>query len=95
MTRMHRYTTHAQAEADAERISDAPFGAGNLARHLRHMLADPRSGSDMLLLVADALRASAGDPQFHPPAQRASMMRWADTLTSLAQTRANPIEDGS
>lgn len=95
MTRIHRYTTHAQAEADAARITGAPFGLGIVAGIVRRTVADPHCGSDCLLILADGLRAIATAPSDIPPAHRATLTAWADTLATLAPTRANPIEDGS
>jgi hypothetical protein len=90
------YATQAQAEADAARITGAPFGLGWLAAHLRRLLADPRADSNVILLQADALRATATSPDATAsPAARATLRTWANTLTDLAPTRADPIAAGS
>lgn len=92
MMRPRRYTTYAQAELDAERITGAPFGLGIVASILRTAVADPHCGSDYLLILADGLRAVATAPEDIPPAHRATLTTWANTLATLAPTRADPIE---
>ena len=90
---MTLYTTACLARVQSGRITGAPFGLGMLARHLRGIVADPRAGSDTLLILSDALRLDASTHVTLPSAQRAAMHDWADTLATLAPTRATRIEE--
>ena len=56
--------------------------------HFVALVANPRTSSDMLLIIADALREAAdADPW---PVRGATLARLADELAALAPTRAEP-----
>lgn len=89
---MNVYATVAAAKAQASRIS-ASDAAGDvpvwLLFHVLAVVRDPRSGSDMLLITADALRSDMDDiPEGH---LRRAALRLADDIAALAPTRANPV----
>lgn len=86
------YATPIQAAADAQRLQDGPPALLPLHFHLRAVVADPRASSDHLLILADALRTEATTTGLYIPSYAAQCMAWANTLTDLAPTRANPIE---
>jgi hypothetical protein len=86
------YITTRLATVQAARLAPAPHGLGPLARHLRAVIGNPGANSDALLITADALRLAAADPTDAPPAYRAALRAWADTLADLAPTRANQVE---
>lgn len=86
------YATPIQAAADAQRLPDGPPALLPLHFHLRAVVADPRASSDHLLILADALRTEATTTGLYIPSYAAQCMAWANTLTDLAPTRANPIE---
>ncbi len=87
------YTTPWQAAADATRLADGPNPLVPLLLHLRAIVGDPRASSDHLLIAADALRSEAGWSTSTVPAYAQQLTAWANTLTDLAPTRADPIED--
>lgn len=89
------YATPWQAAADANNLR-ADRGCADilqpLLHHIRNVVADPRASSDHLLIVADALRSEALASAICIPSYATQIHRWANTLTDLAPTRANPIE---
>ena len=87
-----RYATPMQAAADMARLSDGPGALSPLHLHLRAVVGDPRASSDHLLLLADALRSEAHTTGLTIPAYAQQLTAWANTLTDLAPSRANPIE---
>jgi hypothetical protein len=95
MTPAPTYITTRLATVQAARLASAPHGLGALARHVRAIVGNPRANSDALLITADALRLAAIDPADTPLAHRETLRAWADTLTDLAPTRADPVEDAA
>lgn len=91
---MTRYATTAQARADAESLG-IPAHLGIvpllLLSPIEGIVLDPRSNSDTLLIVADALR-DAITPFASVEVARA-LRQLADTLTHIAPTRANAIAE--
>lgn len=91
------YTTPEQARADAARLGEA--GVIGEATHsaVVDLVANPCANSDALLIMADRLRRACDDALFREDnAARADLLLvWANTLTDLAPTRANPIEDAA
>lgn len=87
------YVTPAQAKADTERlliatrVGSAPWA---LLAMVERVVLDPRSSSDTLLIIADALREAATPLEGTPTGL--GLQRLADTLAEIAPTRANPIE---
>jgi hypothetical protein len=91
------YTTAHQAEADARAIDTPRYRSAiepALLEHIHALVCNPATNSDMLLITADALRIAASATRFHR-AQTATTAatQLALTLSDLAPTRANPIED--
>lgn len=87
------YTTPWQAAIDMRRLA-APTASAlqTLWEHLRSVIAEPAASSDHLLLVADALRTQARAAEQIAPSYAEHLTSWANTLTDLAPSRANPIE---
>jgi hypothetical protein len=93
MTRPPLYTTPALAEEQA-RALDAPQHTGvieiSLLLHIEAVVRNPRSSSDTLLIVADALREAARTwSAVHKRA--AAFRQMADTLAQFAPTRADAM----
>ena len=89
------YAAPCQAAADAERLHEGPPPPPpllTLREHLRMVVGDPRANSDVLLIQADALRTTAQWAAIVAPSYAEALTRWANTLTDLAPSRANPIE---
>lgn len=87
------YATPAQAKADTERLLMAGLvGAAPWALLclIEGAVLNPRSSSDTLLILADALREPAAALEGTP--QGLALRRLANTLTDIAPTRANPIK---
>jgi hypothetical protein len=89
------YITACLARVQSARIVHGPWGMVAMGRHIRAIVASPEASSDMLLIVADTLRLASAAPDDTPPAHRAALRAWADTLSDLAPTRATPIEDAA
>lgn len=75
-------------QRDAARIGPAPPGWGFVASLLRRVVAHPMADCDTLLIVADGLRTDAATYTSAATTLRA----WADTLSDIAPTRADPAE---
>jgi len=93
MTRQH-YATAAQAHLDAasleiDQLELTPSML--LTRHVASVVCDPRSNSDTLLIVADALREAASIYAGTPPGRNMAIL--ATRLAALAPLRANPITE--
>lgn len=90
---MTRYTTPEQAAADALLLGPPHTFWRAVHSGLVRLVSDPAAGSDALLIQADTLRQFGNDALFRAtnPAEAARMIAWANTLTDLAPTRANPI----
>jgi hypothetical protein len=93
MTRPPLYTTPALA-AEQARDMNVLHHTGHvevvLLLHVEAVVRDPRSSSDTMLIVADALREAARTwSAVH--ARAAAFRTLADQLTTLAPTRADAI----
>jgi hypothetical protein len=92
MSTLLRYATPTQAAADAQAVADGPAALIPLLLHLRAVVGSPHASSDHLLITADALRSEARWSTTAVPAYAEQLATWANTLTDLAPSRANPIE---
>jgi hypothetical protein len=86
------YANPWQAAADMARLTPAPPQLLQMEETLRTIVGHPQARSDHLLLIADALRIQARAFTHSIPSYAAQLTNWANTLTDLAPTRANPIE---
>ena len=85
---MKRPAPNPAYQRDAARIGPAPPGWGFVASLLRRVVAHPDADCDTLLILADGLRIDAATY----PSAATTLRAWADTLTDIAPTRAEPIE---
>lgn len=94
MVRLLRYATPIQAAIDMQRLAYPTASALlTLWEHLRSVISQPEASSDHLLLCADALRTQAHAAHEIAPSYAEQLGVWANTLTDLAPSRANPLED--
>lgn len=87
------YTTETQAIADVEAlclVAEVGAAPALVLELVRHVVRNPRAGSDALFITADAVRELA--IELAPSPTHRALARLADRLAALAPARANPLE---